>query len=37
VESTGEWGGVKHTINAVLFRQGNDCLVVSWNESRGGS
>jgi len=37
VESTGECGGVKHTINAVLVRQGNDCLVASWNESRGGS
>jgi general secretion pathway protein K len=37
VESTGEWGGVKHTISAVLYRQGNDCIIASWNESRVGS
>ncbi len=37
VQSTGECGGVKRTINAVLHRQGGDCVIVSWNESRGGS
>ena len=37
VESTGQWGGVKHTISVVLHRQGGNCYVVSWNEPRGGS
>ena len=37
VESTGEWAGVKHTLKVVLRRQGGQCVVVSWNESRGGS
>jgi general secretion pathway protein K len=37
VESTGEWGGVKHTLRTVLHRQGGNCVVVSWNETRGGS
>jgi general secretion pathway protein K len=37
VESTGEWGGVKHTISAVLYRADNNCLVASWSEAPGGS
>jgi general secretion pathway protein K len=37
VESTGEWGGVKHTIHAILYRQGANCYVASWDETRGGT
>ena len=33
VESTGEWGGVKATISAVLYRANNTCLVASWDET----
>jgi general secretion pathway protein K len=36
VQSTGEVGGVKRTIIAVLRRQGGDCMIVTWNEVRGG-
>jgi general secretion pathway protein K len=36
VQSTGEVGGVKRTIIAVLRRQGAECIVASWNEVRGG-
>jgi general secretion pathway protein K len=37
VRSTGEWGGVKRTIEATLFREGNECIVASWNEKPGGT
>jgi general secretion pathway protein K len=37
VNSTGEWGGVKHTISAVLFRANNNCLIASWSEVPDGS
>jgi hypothetical protein len=37
VKSTGEVGGVKRTITAVLRRQGGQIAVVTWNEKPGGA
>jgi len=37
VKSTGEVGGVKRTIIAVLRRQAADVQVVTWQEIRGGA
>lgn len=38
VESTGQWGGVKHIIHAVLARQpGENIYIASWSETRGGT
>ena len=36
VKATGEVGGVKRTVEAVLRRQGNDIQTVTWKEIRGG-
>jgi general secretion pathway protein K len=36
VKSTGEVGGAKRTIIAVLYRQGLNVVTVTWNEVRGG-
>jgi general secretion pathway protein K len=36
VKSTGEVGGAKRTIIAVLERQGLNVIPVTWNEVRGG-
>ena len=36
VKSTGEVGGAKRTIIAVLQRQGLNVVTVTWNEVRGG-
>jgi hypothetical protein len=36
VKSTGEVGGAKRTIIAVLQRQGPNVMTVTWNEVRGG-
>jgi general secretion pathway protein K len=37
VKSTGEVGGVKRTVQAVLRRQGADIQTVTWKEIRGGA
>ncbi len=37
VKSTGEVGGVKRTVIAVLNRQGGDVKIVTWKEIRGGA
>jgi general secretion pathway protein K len=37
VKSTGQVGGVKRTITAVLQREGGDARIVTWRETRGGS
>ncbi|HUK83547.1 MAG TPA: type II secretion system minor pseudopilin GspK [Verrucomicrobiae bacterium] len=37
VKSTGEVGGVKRTVVAVMRRQGADLQVVTWKEIRGGA
>jgi general secretion pathway protein K len=37
VKSTGEVGGAKRTIIAILRRQGSNVMAVTWNEVRGGS
>jgi type II secretory pathway component PulK len=37
VKSTGEVGGVKRTVQAVLRRQGAEIQTVTWKEIRGGA
>jgi general secretion pathway protein K len=37
VKSTGEVGGVRHTILATLYRDGENIQVVMWREMREGS
>jgi general secretion pathway protein K len=37
VKSTGEVGGVKRTVIAVLQRQGTEVRTVTWKEIRGGA
>ena len=37
VKSTGEVGGVKRSVIAVLNRQGGDVKIVTWKEIRGGA